>query len=218
MANEPTILTTPPAPQGAPAGGATTQPNPQAQGGAPQGVTLEQLKSLLDDHGTKVHNAIFAEIRKAGVFEGKEPKDSKDSKPGAPSALTADDVSQMMARRDTLHGAIASVKIPEGARQRMLGDFARENPADVGGWAKKYCEDYGFMSSAATPPAPASPTGPPMSNLGSPAGPTTITEDTPLWRMSESDRAQLLKQKGHTWFRQKYYADLRQTRVKVRNY
>lgn len=207
--------------QGAPQGGTNPSPRtePQAQGGT---VTVEQLNSMLENHGKQVHNQLFAELRKAGVFE-KEPKHTGEPKPAAgapPSALTAEDVGRMMMRRDELHAAIADVEMPATARARMVGDFARENPSDVSGWATKYAEDFGFKKKGATtmPSSPHAPTTPPVSNLGGPANPTATTEDTPLWRMSEADRNQLLKQKGYVWFRQKYYSDLRTATVKVRNY
>lgn len=217
---EPTILTAPPAGNGTPAGGTNTPP-PQANGTAPSGVTIEQIKSLLDDHAKTVHDGVFAKLRKAGVFEDEKKPDEPKPPAGNTSAasLTAEDVDRMMARRDALHGAIAGVKMPDAARSRMLDAFAREKPDDVSGWAKKFLGDFGFASaptngsSTVTPP-----NGPPASNLGSPASPTVPTEDTPLWRLSEADRNALLKQKGGKWFREKYYADLRGTRVKVRNY
>jgi hypothetical protein len=219
MPNEPTILNAPPASNGAPAGGTNTPPA-QANGNAPVGVSIEQITGLLDSHAKKVHDGVFAQLRKAGVLDDETKPDGKPPAGSPPaSSLTADDVDRMMARRDALHGAIAGAKLPDGARQRMLDAFAREKPDDVGGWAKKFLTDFGFGTSAPTTgSSPAPQGGLPSSNLGSPANPTVPTEDTPLWRLSETDRAALLKQKGGAWFRQKYYADLRGTTVKARNY
>ncbi|HEU4516942.1 MAG TPA: hypothetical protein VFR77_06530, partial [Steroidobacteraceae bacterium] len=123
-----------------------------------------------------------------------------------------------------LHGMPHAGRLSDQQYARLERAYLAEQPQDARAWATDYFAGFQPTTNQ-TPSTPTTPTPvaagaptPPASNTGSPAPPTVPTEDTPLWRMSEADRAAFLKQKGAAAFRTKYYSDLRLTKVRVRGY
>ena len=152
-------------PNGAPP---PSNPPPPAQGSNQPDIAAI-VKSVVTETFGELKNGLFADLRKSGALgKGKDDKDPGGSgapaaganPPAAtqqqnpsPTALSAEDVNRMMERRDALHSAIPS-HIPVGARQRMLKDFARDNPDDPVVWAKGYLSDFGLDKPNGSPANP----------------------------------------------------------------
>lgn len=215
------------APGGGAGGGTPAAPAPPAQGGAVPSIDVNALATQLAGVlGPQIRNSVFADLRKSGVFKGRDPDDQTTTQtPPAPQAgeqpLTQATVAKMLERRDNLAAALDGKNVPARARARLMSDFEREAPGDVAKWVTDYLSDFGLSSgSGGANPDPSRPQGAPVSGIGATPNsqPLGASEDTPLWKLSPEDRAHFLKTKGPKAFRERYYAGLRTARVRVRNY
>lgn len=220
---------------GSPGGGAappasppSTPATPPAQGA---GASSSDIDAKLDAKFEAFHGRIFADLRKANVFgKGKEPEPAPARPPeggASAGALSRDDVTKMLERRDALHGAMSGVAIPEGARQRMLRAFEQERPDDPGAWAKGYIADFGLdkqtpgaaPAGTSNPSPPKPPPGPPASGGGGVPPPSNVTDDTPIWKWPQADVEHLRRTKGPAEVLKRYRESMRQVgRIRVRNY
>lgn len=205
-------------------------PNGQAQGQDPNPL-IGQLSSLIEEKLGSFKDSMHADIRRqidgmSNRGKGSGSKPTPDPTPPQPQpdptpGLTREDIRSVVASERAIQSAMASAGLSEGARGRMLRAFEAESPKDPAAWAKEYLSDFGLgdkTEGATGTPAPTTAQGAAVTNTGAPAQPTTVNEDTPLWRLSESDRAALIAQKGRHWFRQKYREQLKNTKVQVRNF
>lgn len=223
-------------PGGGAATGASSAASPPAQGAATEQtpVTFEAIKGMFSEF----RNGMFADTRKmvegmigkpgrgaaaAPASSSSHGSGSEAGERGGEALTTEQRFSEILNRRDALHGAIGGVKLSDGARARLFRAFEAEKPEDPAQWARQYLSDFGLsqqqeggganttQSRAATA---ASPPGRPVSDAGAPSSPK-VTEDTPLLRMSPEDRAHLIKTKGYTWFRQRLQQEMRGVQVTV---
>lgn len=85
-------------------------------------------------------------------------------------------------------------------------------------WLRSIRGAFGGGQPTPTTPKPtaAKPTGPSVSDAGSPAAPHVVTEDTPLMQLSAEDRMHLIKTKGSAWYNATLRQQLKGTRVVLR--
>lgn len=144
---------------------------PQAKSGEP--TSVEQLKQLFGEMLKQERDAMFADLRRAGVLGG------KDKKPGAkeasaPPAPEAPDIASVIARERAFTRAIARVDISDKALARMETAFQAASPEDVGGWVSEYLSDLGLSRAdtvaTAKPPNQNNTGEPPITAAGAPGG------------------------------------------------
>lgn len=185
-----------------------SQSEPKAQGTPTATVTVDDFKQLMSTVSelAKSVNSLHAADRRAR--EGKQPP-ADDKKPT--TTPIADDPSSQLALRDAFDDATSELKLTKGQRS-LLRDAVmskRPHPGDVDGFVTDYVTRAGWTAQApnhtptqqpatATPPQPQNAT--PASDRGSPPPPKAPLQDADIFKMSDSDRAALIKEKGLKWY------------------
>lgn len=203
---------------GSPGGGApdgTGAPSAPAQGAAAPDV-LGQVKELIAGEMKGIRDGIFADLRRSGAL-GKE-KQPEAAQPSGDRPLTAADV-ERISRREREFGRLTSgLTDDQAALMERLYRAERPDDADLPTWVRTTRTTLGFDRQGGVPTHNqprnlAAPTGPPVSDAGSPAAPHVVTEDTPLMQLSAEDRMHLLKTKGAAWYNATLRAQLKGVRV-----
>jgi hypothetical protein len=167
---------------GSPGGGAApaspAEPPAEPAAPAPAPVTVDQVKSLMAETLNGFKNAMFADMRKAGVL-GKE-KPAEPSSTPSPSAvapastgLTEADLETRLEQERVITKAQVENKLTDAQVKRMKSALRAEKPDDVSTWTTSYLADLGLVRTepaTPTPPTvPAVPNAAPISDRGSPA-------------------------------------------------
>lgn len=207
-------------------------PAPQPSNGSPQ-VTPE-IQALIDaakaEAAQQAKNAAWAEARRA--FEGKSKANGGQQQPAHPSTQTQQpagngaDPAQVYMRLRTFDRAVDKYGLTDSARAILEGDFNAANPQDPAAWVSQRAEAFGWKAAgAATPATPApdvpapktAPQGPPVTGSGAPANPnTTITDDTPILRMSDADKVALRRRIGDVAFVERMRKEFKENNVRVK--
>lgn len=186
-------------PGGAPAPAATPTPAPPPAQGDVASLIADQMKNLAPAIAQQVNDAVFANLRRAGVLGGGEGGGKKPAPaaggdpPAAGQPQPAGDVRAIIARERAFTRAVNGVKMSDGQLARMERAFELEQPDDVSGWVKGYLSDFGLVS--ATAPAPATPptqqtppAAPAAAPPPSPANPTPVAPNpAPLGDLDRAD-------------------------------
>lgn len=175
---------------------------PQAQGAAP----AFDLDAFAAKVAEQTRNSMFAELRKAGVL-GKQPKSVEAPANVGPAPAQPD-----LSRLRQFDRAIARTgqSLQDAAVARMESAFLAEAPTDADAWVRDYLGSFGVAAPPTQPPthnatAPAR-VGPPASDGGAPPPSRIPLEQQDILRMSEGDRAALVKQIGPAEFSRRLLA------------
>lgn len=173
----------------------------------------------VDTIATKVRDSLFAELRRAGVFEKQKPA-APVAKGESPSANPQPDPLKLRALDRALAKTGLASSLSDSQYQRAERAFAAEDPPDVESWTRDYFAGFGAPNpSPVTQPAP-QPAQPanarPASDRGSPPAPQVPLYEQKLRDLSEADRSALIKEKGLQWYRTKLAADLKGQPIKLR--
>ena len=203
---------------------APANPQPQAQEAAAAPLTLEALTKVLEDRDQKLHDKLFAAVRRDGGLPKKETKTKTDDAL-APTQPQLDPFK--MRKLDfalTKHGIAA--ELTQTQYERAHRDFAAEEPGDAESWAKDYFHGHAkFAAPVATAQAattvsqPATPqprTAVPVSDRGSPPVSAVPLEEQKILAMSPSDREALRRQKGDKWYTDKLLEESRTQKFSLR--
>lgn len=230
-------------PGGAPAGGqgTGTPAAPQANGDVAAAVA-DQLKTLAPAIAQQVNDAVFANLRRAGVLGGGgqpgrqpggagDPPAPQQQQQGQPQPQPAGgDVRALIARERAFTRAVNGAKLSDGQLARMERAFEAEQPEDVAGWVKSYLTDFGLapQASGANPNASNNAAGaggarppqnrpPPVSDGGAPGANASGDYDGQAWNMPQADIDALVAEKGmlgaSRHIRQMVKRDMRGTRI-----
>lgn len=173
----------------------------------------------VDAIATKVRDSLFAELRRAGMFEKQKPA-APVAKGESPSANPQPDPLKLRSLDRALTKSGLATRLSDSQYQRAEKAFASEDPPDADGWVRDYFDGFGAPNpSPVTQPAPV-PAQPlnarPASDRGSPPAPQVPLYEQKLRDLSEADRGALLKEKGLQWYRTKLAADLKGQPIKLR--
>lgn len=206
----------------------TAAPATQPSNGQPQ-ITPE-IQAIIDQRAAEAaqqaKNAAWAEARR--TFEAKQKQSGGgNGNPSTPSngspATPAPDPFAILKLRDDFDDATSELTL-SGDQKRFLRNLVMEKrPEDVAEYVTSFVKAWGTGKAAtpATPapenPAPKTPTqGPPVTGSGAPASPNVVTDDTPILRMSESDRIALRRRIGDAAYVERMRKEFRQNNVRVR--
>jgi hypothetical protein len=196
-------------------GGSSGSPPPsdaQAQGQSGEPLTLEAIKALLTEH----KNSVEANTRRiaegiAGKRSRSEPRQGTETN-AAPAPEP--DMFKFLQSTRRLDVSDAQIALMEKA-------YRAQRPEDPDGWVAEYVEAFGIgkpgdgarnQTSSGPAPAPR----PPVTAGGSPAASTTVTEDTPLFEMTNADRQRLIRDKGMNWYMRRLERDAKGRRFRIR--
>ena len=200
---------------------APASPQPQAQEAAAAPLTLEALAKVLEDRDQKLHDKLFAAVRRDGGLPKKETKPKSDDAPTTPQIDPF-----KMRKLDfalTKHGIAA--ELTQTQYERAHRDFAAEAPDDAESWAKDYFHGHAKFAAPVTPAQtaivsqPATPqprTAVPVSDRGSPPVSAIPLEEQKILAMSPSDREALRRQKGDKWYTDKLLEESRTQKFQLR--
>lgn len=160
-----------PAPALPPASTAAAQPEPA--------IPVTQLKSVIGEVFGELRNGLFADLRRAGALKKDEPAptpapQSAAAAAPAPTGLSMADVEAMLERERVITRVATEHKLTDAQVKRMKGMIAAEKPDDVSGWVSAFVTDMGLVRQTTDQPPTTAPTqlppsGPPLSDKGSPA-------------------------------------------------
>lgn len=204
----------------APAVTATTTTEPQAQGAAP----APQTPAVdADSIAAKVRDSLFAELRKAGVFEktkapqASPPARKDDSPPPQPIDYRSLD--------RALSKSGLSDRLSDAQYKRIEKAYAEEQPSDAHGWVKDYFDGLGVThapqpaTATAQPAQPAAPARPvaehPVSTKGTPPAAKVAVEELHLPSATDADIKEFIRQKGMRTYVDTLNRQLRGTTVKL---
>lgn len=211
----PAAPVTPPAPNGTP----TITPDVQA--------LIEQARA---DERTKTSNSVWKQAREKyekGNGGGQQPQPPKQNDQPAPQPQTVD-VRAEINRIRSFERAVGQYGLEADAIAMLEEDLNAANPSDPADWVHKRAKAFGWKASGgtstpATPATPAAmaapqitPKGAPVTGGGAPSNPTTITDDTPILRMSNSDQLALRQRIGDVAFVDRMRKEFRNTRVRFK--
>lgn len=201
---------------GAPA--AATPPAP-ATPASPPTFTAEQL-TYIEGEKAKAANAAAAAARRAE--QGKKPAGGEPApQPRTESPAPASDAIAILKLRDDFDDAISDLTLTGAQKKFMREHIMEKRPADVAGYVRTFADTLGLGKSttpapAATTAAPTSaPQGAPVTSTAAPANPTTVTDDTPLLRLSDGDRQALLKRIGIKAYTDRMFSEFRANGTRV---
>jgi hypothetical protein len=173
----------------------------------------------VDAIAAKVRDSLFAELRRAGMFEKQKPA-QPPVKGESPSANAQPDPLKLRSLDRALAKSGLASSLSDSQYQRAERAFASEDPSDVEGWTRDYFAGFGMPTpSPVTQPAqqPAQPLNArPASDRGSPPAPQVPLYEQKLRDLTEADRSALIKEKGLGWYRTKLASDLKGQPIKLR--
>lgn len=212
-------------------GQAPQQPPPApAQPPSPPQFTPEQM-AWIEAEKTRASNAAAAAARKAEQARlGRRGGDEQPAQPPAPSNPpqpngAAQDPAQVYMRLRTFDRAVDKYELPPSARDIIEADFNKASPQDPAEWVQQRAEAFGWKARGSNPATPApetpapktTPQGPPVTGSGAPANPThTVTDDTPILRMSDADKIALRRRIGDVAFVERMRKEFKDGNVRVK--
>lgn len=216
-------------PPGDGGGQAPQQPPPApAQPASPPQFTPDQL-AWIEGEKTRASNAAAAAARRAEQSRhgnrGEPQQQPQPSNQAQQPQGNAADPAQVYMRLRTFDRAADKYGLSDAARAILEGDFNTANPQDPVGWVTQRAEAFGWKAAGpATPATPApetpaaktAPQGAPVTSSGAPANPTTVTDDTPILRMTEGDRIALRRRIGDAAYVERMRKEFREGNVRVR--
>lgn len=181
-------------PGGAPPPAAAPTPAPPPAQGDVASLIADQMKTLAPAIAQQVNDAVFANLRRAGVLGeggGKKPA-APTGDPAAPAQPQPAVENRSLLR--SFDRATAKLGLSDAAIERMEREFLAERPTDVNGWVKGYLSDFGIGQGTGGSPAPTAPTqqppaAPAAAPPPSPANPTPVAPNPAA--LGDLDRADL---------------------------
>lgn len=187
----------------------------QAQGTEPA-KPVDGPKYVTADSLAEFRNSMFADMRKLveGVTKPKNGKAVQVETQEPPSA----DVHALIRREREIGEALGEHSHLTREQKSLLRKLVdAEKPDDVAGFVTEHAKTFGRPSgegaTVTTKPPPGN--GQTVS-AAAPAAPPKFTDDTPLWNLSDEDRARLIKEKGLGWYANTLRAQTKGVRVKLR--
>lgn len=135
------------------------------------GVLEKKIEATVESK----HNAAFAKLRKDGQLKKDEPTTPAPSPSPAAAGLSMADVEAMLERERVITRVATEHKLSDAQVKRMKNLLSAEKPEDVSTWVSSFVTDMGFVrpttdtSTTITAPVQPQPSGPPLSDKGSPA-------------------------------------------------
>lgn len=199
---------------------------PQGQGSSAPTITPE-IQALIDaaarEAATKANNAAWKQAREkyekpaGGGGQAPPAKSETQSPPSSPPV----DVRAELNRIRSFERAAGQFGLSAEALEILEGDFNTANPQDPGAWVKQRAAAFGWKAAGSNPapsapatPAPKAHQGPPVTGSGAPANPTTVTDDTPILRMSNEARESLRRTIGDAAYVERMRKEFRTVRVR----
>jgi hypothetical protein len=168
----------------------------------------------------RVHNAVYAEMRRKGVFDRPAQK--------APPTAGADEMREQLAaiqlenaRLRAYDRACMAIGLDDeqAAMLEPMYRSANVGPEQTREWIATTATR---LKIGARPPTTTQPTTTPpaspsrsISDAGAPVAPSGVTEDTPLLRMSPADRLAWADRNGGEAFIRKLRAEMKRATVKI---
>lgn len=208
-------------------------PAPQPDGTGTPAITPE-IQALIDaraqDAATKAHNAAWKQAREKyekPASGGQQPPPPKpNEQPAHPPQNVAEVVRAETNRIRSFERAVGQYGLDDNAIAMLEEDLNAANPSDPAEWVHKRAKAFGWKAGGSpTPatPAPANtpapqtaPKGAPVTGGGAPANPTTITDDTPILRMSDADRIALANRIGVVAYVDRMRKEFKNVRVRFK--
>jgi hypothetical protein len=208
-----------------PGGGATVAPAAsQAQGTAAPAPTID-VANLAKDIGAQVRDAMFAELRRAGVLSDGNGKKGKETQGGdgatPPPAQAGDDIERRIQRASDLEGAMGHAQLSNDQKARVRVLFKADSPEDIGGWVSSTVTALGIGKTAAaiqqtTNQGTTTPPQRTASDAGGIAPPGQQNGEQLLHKMSDTDREAWIRQNGIGPYMRKLEEELKGRRIKFR--
>lgn len=163
---------------GSPGNGAPAAPPapaaPTAEPKAPETPATPDVSAIVDAKLKAFQNEFFANARKAGLLKKDEaPAPAPSAAAPAPTGLSMADVEAMLERERVITRVATEHKLSDAQVKRMKGLLAAEKPDDVSAWVSSFVTDMGLVRptepTTTSAPAQPAPSGPPLSDKGSPA-------------------------------------------------
>lgn len=180
-------------------------PAPAPSPAQPQQLSAEATKAIAD----QVRDGVFAELRRSGVLTEKKAQTKAPENGTSPNAPPAMDPSKLRALDRAVARAGHADRISSAAYERLERAFVAEAPEDTEAWVKEYFSAFTGPAQPAqsqpttaptgTPPAPTNQR--PDSDRGGTPPPKVPAEEADLVKMSDADRAAIIKEKGLSWYR-----------------
>lgn len=200
----------------------TTQPAaPATQPAATSTPAFTQAD--IDAAREQAKNAAWAEARR--TFEKKQQASGGTQATPSNTAQTAPvDPLAILKLRDDFDDATSDLTLNSDQKKFLRNLVMEKRPDNVGEYVTSFVKAWG-ASKPATPATPApetpapktTPQGPPVTGSGAPANPThTVTEDTPILRMSDSDKIALRRKIGDVAFVERMRKEFKDGNVRVK--
>lgn len=142
-------------------------------------VSVDQVKSLMTEMLGGFKNALFADMRRAGVLGKEKATETPTPAPATAAAsapvstgLSAADVEAMLEQERVITRVQFENKLTDAQIKRMKAALKADKPEDVSTWTSTYLADMGLVRQADSNPVPTiqpQPAGAPISDKGSPA-------------------------------------------------
>ena len=217
---------------------APAEPPAETAAPAPAAVTVDQVKSLMAETLNGFKNAMFADMRKAGVLgqskPATDPAPASQPTPSAPAVAQAGvsmaEVETLLERRGVIASRAGKYGLTDSQSKRLEAALAGVSRESIAAEADSYLADMGLVK-APTPAAPAAPAQaapaaakPNISDRGT-AAPTDsrdsegVLNSRPLEMTAHDVDALILKHghdKGLQMFQERVLSALRGVRIKPR--
>jgi hypothetical protein len=178
----------------------------------PKYVTADDLKAFGDSMAANMRRMMDG-VRAPRNGKGKEAEADKAD------ASSSQDVASLMRLRDDINDALDDhPHLTKGHKKHLRELVEWKKPDNVAEFIAQHSATLFGKPTASVPArtAAAPPSQPPVSDAGGPAAPAKITDDVPLWQLSDEDRKAAIRAKGLGWYANTLRSQLKGVRVKVR--
>ncbi len=169
----------------------------------------------------EVEHMVTTRLERDRRARAERPSQPKQAQQPAPARESKADqriavLESQLAFRDAI--SESDVKLNATQRKVLQREFIAERPENAAEWARQTIADLGIGTAPAQPQTQSEPPATPPANQPGPPPPSNqFHEDTPLWRLSDTDRAALVQKIGNHRYRDKLKEQMRGVRVKIRD-